>query len=110
MPKTANTPITIGPFEFSAPLWCYSGEKASWYFLSLPVDTAEDIRACTDGARRGWGSIPVSATIGDSFWSTSLFPHKEGSTYLLPIKAEIRKKQALEVDKIAHVILSIKIA
>jgi hypothetical protein len=39
-----------------------------------------------------------------------LFPHKEGSTYLLPIKAEIRKKQALEVDKIAHVILSIKIA
>lgn len=110
MPIAKLTPITIGPFEFSAPLWRYTGEKASWYFVSLPSDTAEDIRACTEGGRRGWGSIPVSATIGSSSWSTSLFPQKQGSTYLLPVKAAIRKQEALEVDKLAQVVLSIKLA
>ena len=91
--------VTIGPFPFSATLWRYSGEKASWYFITLPVETAEDIRACTAGERRGWGSIPVIVTIGKSSWSTSLFPHKEGPTFLLPIKAEVRKKEGLEEGK-----------
>ena len=38
----------------------------------------------------GWGVIPVEATIGGVTFKTSLFP-KDG-TYLLPVKAAVRRK------------------
>lgn len=108
-PIASTDAVTIGPFPFTATLWRYSGEKASWYFVTLPVDTAEDIRACTAGERRGWGSIPVIVTIGTSCWSTSLFPHKEGSTFLLPVKADVRKKEGLEEGKALDASVSLTI-
>ena len=37
----------------------------------------------------GWGVIPVTARIGTTTWTTSLFP-KDGS-YLVPLKDAIRK-------------------
>jgi hypothetical protein len=37
----------------------------------------------------GWGVVPVTATIGAVTFRTSLFPKDD--TYLLPIKAAVRK-------------------
>ena len=42
----------------------------------------------------GWGMIPVLARIGETEWTTSLFP-KDGS-YIVPIKDRIRSAHALE--------------
>jgi hypothetical protein len=83
-----------------ARLWRYPGEKSSWYFLSLPLKLADEIRLVDAGpARRGFGSLRVHATIGDTTWSTSIFPSAEHKTYLLPVKAQVRKAEALQVGK-----------
>ena len=46
------------------------------------------------GKQNGFGSVRVAVTIGSTTWKTSLFPSKEGA-YLLPIKAEVRKKERI---------------
>lgn len=35
------------------------------------------------------------ATIGKTQWKTSIFPDKRSRTYLLPLKAEVRKKERI---------------
>jgi hypothetical protein len=34
-------------------------------------------------------------TIGKTKWKTSVFPDKRSGTYLLPLKAEVRKKEGI---------------
>ncbi len=53
------------------------------------------MRRLEGGQRRGWGSIRVTATVGDSCWQTSVFPSKENGGYLLPVKAAVRKAEGL---------------
>jgi len=48
--------------------------------------------------KRGFGSVRVNVTIGGSTWKTSLFPSKELGHYVLPIKASIRKAEALTLE------------
>lgn len=80
--------------EFDATIWVYSGESA-WHFISLPKKVAEEVRAKNSGPRRGWGSIPVMVTIGATTWKTSIFPSKEYGTFLLPLKAQVRKREEI---------------
>ncbi|UIJ44769.1 DUF1905 domain-containing protein [Sphingomonas cannabina] len=46
------------------------------------------------GRRRGFGSVKVNAAIGDSSWSTSVFPPKEGG-WFLPVKKAICRAEGL---------------
>ena len=87
----------------TAPLWIWTTDKApaSWHFLTLSGEVAEAINALAlmrrlEGSRkRGWGSIKVRATVGDTSWETSIFPAKEMGGWLLPVKAAVRKAEAL---------------
>ena len=47
------------------------------------------------GKRRGFGSVKVSARIGDTRWSTSLFPQKSGG-WFLPVKKPVRLAEDLD--------------
>ena len=47
------------------------------------------------GQTNSFGSIPVRARIGDKSWKTSLFPDKASGCYFLPVKAEVRRAQAI---------------
>lgn len=73
-----------------AKIWKYDG-AAAWYFVSSSKEEGEHIRS-HQKAVRGWRSVPVEVTLGTSTWRTSFFPVKDGS-YLLPIKASVRKKE-----------------
>ena len=92
--------------ETTATLWIWSSPEApaSWHFLTIDGEAAEAIRATAlmrrleGGQRRGWGSIRVTATIGDTKWQTSVFPSKENGGYLLPVKAAVRKAEGLTAD------------
>ena len=86
-------------YNFEAKLWLYKGGKASWHFITVPEEQSAQIKFLNEGFTAGWGSIPVKATIGSTNWKTSIFPDKKSGTYLLPVKAEIRKKENLEVNK-----------
>ena len=70
-------------------LWLWSGESASWHFLTVPEEQAGEIRAESLARRGGFGSVRVEARIGDTAWRTSVFPQKSGG-YILPVKKEVR--------------------
>lgn len=93
-------------FEFSAELWEYQG-KGSWHFVTLPVEMSADIKAFTKHLARGFRSVRVKVTIGESVWLTSLFPSKEAGAYLLPIKASVRKSEGLAKGQMIDVKISV---
>jgi hypothetical protein len=78
-------------YSFEAELWLYPGE-AGWHFVTLPPDIADDIRVRTAGAGTAFGSIKVTAKVGEHSWQTSLFRDTKSDSYLLPVKKEIRNK------------------
>jgi hypothetical protein len=71
-------------------IWLWSG-NAAWHFVTIPKTIAAGIKTLSEGMRSPTGSVRVAVTIKGMRWKTSLFPTKE-RTYLLPIKAEVRKK------------------
>lgn len=78
----------------SAPLWLWSGEGGSWHFVTVPEDQSAEIRAQAFAGPRGFGSVRVEATINGVTWRTSVFPQRSGG-YILPVKAEVRRKAAI---------------
>jgi hypothetical protein len=80
-------------FTFTETVWKTNAPN-TWYFVTLPKDKSEEIKFFTDhlyGKRRGWGSVRVRVTIGDSVWETSIFPDSKVGAYLLPVKTSVRK-------------------
>ncbi len=89
-------------FTFEAKLWRWQTEKAAWFFLTLPVDDAAQIKF-TRERKTGFGSVRVSVSIGETGWKTSLFPSKESDSYLLPVKADVRKKEGIDAGDMVTV-------
>jgi len=48
-----------------------------------------------EGTARGFGSLRVTATIGQTSWQTSVFPSRE-TGWMLPVKAAVRKAEGLD--------------
>jgi hypothetical protein len=59
------------------------------------IGDAERLRRLETGQRRGFGSVKVQALIGDSRWTTSVFPQK-GGTWFLPVRKAICRAEDLE--------------
>lgn len=91
----------------------FSGEVIYWrgpspfYYVRIPQAESDEIEAVKRYATYGWGCIPVTATIGDTTWTTSLFP--KAGRFLVPVKDVIRKAVQLEVDDVATVLLSLEL-
>lgn len=83
-------------FQFNAKLWRYQG-NAAWHFVTLPKDISEQTRSLTQGLRNAFGSLRVIATIGKTEWRTSVFADTKAGAFLLPVKAEVRKR-----EKVGH--------
>lgn len=79
-------------FSQKAKVWVYPG-PGGWHFITLDKKLSSQIRK-----KYKKGFVKIEATIGQSTWSTSLFPHKQSSSYLLCIKASIRKKEEILPD------------
>ena len=94
--------------HFTAPLWLWAG-KGAWHFITLPEDESQVIRMAVTrgGQNRGWGSVRVTASIGESRWQTSIFPDAKRNAYLLPVKADIRKAEGLSAGEAVEVRLSL---
>lgn len=78
--------------EFSGQIFFWRG-PAPYYFVAVPEQPSRDIKAIAHLLTYGWGVIPVQAQIGQTVWTTSLFP-KDGR-YLVPIKALVQKAENL---------------
>jgi hypothetical protein len=87
-----------------AQVWLYPG-KAAWHFVTLPKKESETIKELFGDMKLGWGSVPVTVTVGETSWNTSIFPDKKAGAYLLPLKSEVRKKEKIhEGDMLAFTI------
>lgn len=91
---------------FAAALWVYPG-KSAWFFVTLPSDASAHIRFFSANQRRNWGSVRVRARIGETVWQTSVFPQSQTDTYLLPVRAAIRKREAITAGDMVRVSLNI---
>ena len=86
-------------YEFTSTPFRYQEEAAcSWNFISLPKELAKEIRGNHKHQEEGWGRLKVTAQIGNSEWKTSIWFDTKHDTYLLPLKAEIRKKEKIDTD------------
>jgi hypothetical protein len=84
----------VEDFSFTAELWQWDAQTtSSWFFVSLPVELADDLRM-EAGPPRGFGSIRVEAVIGSSVWQTSVFP--SDGTFVLPVKKPVRVREGIE--------------
>jgi hypothetical protein len=81
-------------YTVRAKVWRWKGD-GGWHFVTLPVKTAAEIRKRFGATAKGWGSIRVRASVGDTEWNTSLFPAREAKSYLFAIKADVRKAEAI---------------
>jgi len=80
--------------EFDGEIWYWRG-PAPWYFVTVPVEQCDHLRAISGSVTYGWGMIPAKVRIGATAWQTSLFP-KDGR-YIVPIKTTVRKAENLDV-------------
>ncbi|MDR2009991.1 MAG: DUF1905 domain-containing protein [Bacteroidales bacterium] len=85
-------------YEFTAKPWL-SSPSCGWCFVCLPKETAKEIRENLKFLEEGWGRMKIAAKVGNSEWETAIWFDTKHGTYLLPLKAVIRKKEKIEIDK-----------
>ncbi len=90
--------------EFNGEIWFWKG-PAPWYFITVPEEDSLDLEATSTFVSYGWGMIPVTVQIGETRWTTSLFP-KDGG-YVVPVKVAARKAENLDVGDTVTVRLAI---
>ncbi len=93
--------------DHTGTLWRWSGGNGgSWHFLTVDGAAGEALSGTALMRRMertigGFGSLKVTARIGDTTFRTSLFPSKEMG-WLLPVKASVRRAEGIgEGDQVA---------
>ena len=89
--------VMKGTYVMKSKVMVYPGMSA-WRFLVVPKKEGLEIKETHGKSACGWGSLPVFASIGKTKWKTSIFPDKKSGTYLLPLKAQIRKAEEIFDD------------
>ncbi len=87
---------------FSAKLWTQDSTGA-WHFVTLPTRLSKRIRVLTTGLRQPFGSFHVKARIGRTRWETSLFADQKREAFLLPVKADVRRKEKIALGDTVQV-------
>ena len=75
----------------------FSGEVIHWrgpapfHFVVVPEEQSAAIEAVSSIVTYGWGAIPVRARVGQTDFTTSLFPRRD--LYLVPLKDAVRRAE-----------------
>lgn len=91
---------------FKGPIWEWRG-PAPYHFVTVPEAPAGMIEAASEMVTYGWGMIPVAVQLGDTSWTTSLWP-KDGG-YVVPLKDAVRKAEKLEVGDMVEISLTVDV-
>ena len=92
--------------DFTGELWFWKG-PAPWHFVTVPKEDCALLEEAAALVSYGWGMIPVSARIGATEWTTSLFP-KDGQ-YVVPVKTWVRAAERLEIGDDVRVRLAVDV-
>ena len=84
------------------PVVLYPG-FSGWHFVGVTKKFGKEIKENFGKNCRGFGSLRVMVTVGKTSWQTSIFPDKASGTYVLPIKAFVRKRENIEAgDRLTY--------
>ena len=72
------------PRRFDAELIEWTG-PAAWHFVEVPADCAPDFAG-------SFGRVPVTATVDDHTWTTSVWRGRDGR-WLLPVPKKVRRRK-----------------
>lgn len=71
-----------------------------YLFAPVPDHLVGEVHYAAREASYGWGMVPVTAQIGKTEFTTSLF--RRGDTYVLPIKVAVQRAEGLGLgDRVA---------
>lgn len=79
---------------FTAKVWTQESTGA-WHFVTLPASLSRRIRTLSTGMLKPFGSFHVQARTGRTSWETSLFADQKRNAFLLPVKADVRRKEKI---------------
>ena len=63
-------------YTMTEKVFLYPGEAANWHFVPVTKKVGQEIKETYGTFAKGFGSLPVEATIGQTTWRTSIFPDK----------------------------------
>lgn len=89
-------------YDFTGSPWQHTA-PGGWYFISLPESVAHEIREALRSEEEGWGRLKATAEIGESKWETAIWFDTKKNTYLLPLKATIRKSEGIDIGNTVKV-------
>lgn len=84
-PDRVDLTVTTTTIEWRGP--------APFVFAPVPEEESDAIAQVAQQVTYGWGVIPVSARIGGTAFTTSLFP-REGR-YLVPVKVAVQRAEGI---------------
>lgn len=92
-------------------IWRFEAELIEWrgpapfVFAPLPDDLSDEVKEAARGLRY-WGQVPVFATIGDTEFSTAMWP-KDG-IFLLPIKVAVQRSERIDIGDVIAAALRLR--
>ncbi len=95
----------MATFRFEGEVWTYDG-PGGWCFVPVPKAESELLKASLVRGARGFGSIRIRAAIGGTEWETSIFPDAKAGVYQLPLKAEVRRREAIKIGDVVAVTIA----
>ena len=92
--------------EFRGEIWHWRG-PSPYHVVTVPDEDCAALEAVAPMVSYGWGMIPVRAVVGQTEWTTSLFP-KDGG-YVVPLKDAVRRAELLEVGDVVDLRLVVDV-
>lgn len=94
----------MNAYSFRSKVWKSKG-KGGWHFVTLPEPLSKKIRKNHGLSEEGWGRLKTLAKTGQSIWETCVWYDTQKESYVLPLKASIRKAEIIRIDAEVLVIL-----
>ena len=69
------------------------------------AELCDEVRDAAEVVSYGWGMVPVSLRLGETSWTTSLWPREGG--YIVPLKDAVRAAEGVELGDVVTVRLTI---
>ena len=95
------------------PLQRWQGDRGTYHLVTFTGAEAEVlagralIQKLETGRTRGFGSLKVTAQIGETAWKTSVFPQQRKAEWILLISKKVMKLEGLEPGTNAVIMLKI---
>ena len=90
--------------DFEGAVYQWRG-PAPYFFVRVPEPEADALHDVAH-VSYGWGMIPVTARVGSTEWTTSLWP-KDGG-YIVPLKDAVRRAEDIEDGDVIGIGLDVR--